>query len=77
MMVRCSLLRTVLQFSRCMSTKLETSLCVQPFKRGIFGVRHFCTVSEGVIIFDRGAKRVQRNRAASLDEYDVCQYVKV
>lgn len=37
----------------------------------------FCsTVSEGVVIFDRKAKKIQRNRAAQLDEYDVCQYVK-
>lgn len=40
--------------------------------------KHFlCTVSKGTIIFDREAKRIQRNRAAQLDDYSVCQYVKV
>ncbi|VDO52635.1 unnamed protein product [Onchocerca flexuosa] len=37
--------------------------------------RFLCTSSEG-IIFDREAKRIQRNRAAQLDDYNVCQYVK-
>lgn len=45
-------------------------------KKKTFG-KHLCTISEGTIIFDREAKRIQRNRAAQLDDYDVCQYVKV
>lgn len=40
--------------------------------------KHFlCTVSEGTIIFDREAKRIQRDRAAQLNDFNVCQYVKV
>uniref|UniRef100_A0A915PWB5 dolichyl-P-Man:Man5GlcNAc2-PP-dolichol alpha-1,3-mannosyltransferase n=1 Tax=Setaria digitata TaxID=48799 RepID=A0A915PWB5_9BILA len=38
--------------------------------------RFLCTISEGTIIFDREAKKIQRNRAAQLDDYDVCKYVK-
>uniref|UniRef100_A0A1I8EEN5 Methyltransferase domain-containing protein n=1 Tax=Wuchereria bancrofti TaxID=6293 RepID=A0A1I8EEN5_WUCBA len=46
------------------------------FKKNAIGNHFLCTVSEGTIIFDREAKRIQRNRAAQLDDYNVCQYVK-
>ncbi|VDN93645.1 unnamed protein product [Brugia pahangi] len=46
------------------------------FKKNLIGKHFLCTVSEGTIIFDRETKRIQRNRAAQLDDYDVCQYVK-
>ncbi|EFO24811.1 methyltransferase [Loa loa] len=45
-------------------------------KKKAVGKHFLCTVSEGILIFDREAKRIQRNRAAQLDDYNVCQYVK-
>ncbi|KAL3995194.1 Methyltransferase domain family protein [Acanthocheilonema viteae] len=45
-------------------------------KKKIIDKHFLCTTAEGTIIFDREAKRIQRNRASQLDDYNVCQYVK-
>ncbi|VDM95996.1 unnamed protein product [Thelazia callipaeda] len=46
------------------------------FKWNSCNERLLCTVAEADVIFDRETKKMQRNRASRLPDYDVYQYVK-
>ncbi|VDK88390.1 unnamed protein product [Litomosoides sigmodontis] len=68
--------RTVLPALHNLSTNSMKCLGQISLKTKTVPMHFLCTVSRATIIFDREAKRIQRNRAAQLDDYNVCQYVK-